>query len=915
MNEISKGAFNDPAHAERPTLVEPGMEAEFLDMILQNLDVGVGILDADMKYRLISNATLRQMNIQPGEINVGDPLSRMHEVMLEKGLLTPEIMAENKLSEQTHRSQVMTNSVSSSRLVKLGDGTTQRFCRQVLDNGYTLSVATDVTELVEKDNLLEASLALGMSGIWTFDFLTKSYSMSKSLFAYFGEELATKILDGGFEHAIHPEHRQGMREAIRNIAKTNDGFEKSLKTKTHTGKYRWSKTVAKLERDSAGHPIRLRAFVRDTDREHQQQEELEAAKDEAIQASRAKSEFLANMSHEIRTPMNGILGMAELLAHSDIDDRQREYVNVINNSASALLSIINDILDFSKIEAGALTLDPTSFDLKSSINDVASLLVANAQDKGLELIINYPSAFPKHFVADAGRLRQVLTNLLGNAIKFTAEGHVQIDVNMDETETDGVYNATIDVTDTGIGIPPESIEAIFDKFTQADGSTTRVYGGTGLGLAITKRICEMMGGTIELTSEVGVGSTFSVKVPLKQDLNAEIETFDTVALTGKHALIVDDIEVNQTIIADQISGWGMTSRVVSNGIEAAEALKQAAEGGEKPYDVIVLDYLMPGLNGRELATMLNNQASFDVPPIIMLSSCDQSVSSEELAEIGIRTYLVKPVRERRLFETLGRLFAKEARSESKARVKDAVSFAEVIEPAAPTKAEQPKSEPKAPTTQEDYQPVQLVAEQDAAETAKAVEQSPEQNEDLLDSLLADVSSKDTPSDERPSDEPKADEAITPSASKAPATPSPAKPNASGKLEILVAEDFPLNRDVVRLMLVETAFEPVFAENGKLASDLYMAESERFPLVLMDVSMPVMDGYQATQTIREWEASQGRKDTPVPIIALTGHALKNDREACIEAGMTDYLTKPVKQGELLQILEEYTGRAVSASEAA
>ena len=929
MNEISKGAFNDPAYANRPTLVEPGMEREFLNMLLQNLDVGIGILDSDMKYRLLSNATLRQMNIEDGEINIGDPLTRMHEVMEAKGLLNSDIMEQNKLSEETHRTEMKTNSVSSSRLVRLGDGTTQRFCRQVLDNGYTLSVASDVTELVEKDMLLESSLTLGMSGYWIYDFKTKSYSMSKSLYTYFGDALAAKILKGGVTFAIAPEHRGQLRECIKNIAKTGDKFEVSLKSITRTGKTRWGHTTAILERDKAGRPIRLRAFVRDTHREHRQQEELEAAKDEAIQASRAKSEFLANMSHEIRTPMNGILGMAELLALSDIDDRQREYVNVINNSASALLSIINDILDFSKIEAGALTLDPISFDLKSSISDVTSLLIANAQDKGLELIINYPSALPTHFIADAGRIRQVLTNLVGNAIKFTAEGHVQIDVNMEESETEGTYNVTMDVTDTGIGIPSESIDAIFDKFTQADGSTTRVYGGTGLGLAITKRICEMMGGTIELTSEVGVGSKFSVKVPLEQDQNAKIEFFDTVALTGKRALIVDDIEVNQTILADQISGWGMTYQVVSNGIEAAEALKNAAQGNVQPFDVILLDYLMPGVNGRELASMLNKQARMAVPPIIMLSSCDQSVSSGELAEIGISTYLVKPVRERRLFETLGRMFAKEAGSEPRERKETKSADAKVERPSEPKeKQNAPEPAPKTTSTEE-YEPVQLVSETKPVEERETVAQkpaaepdeetadAPTAEDDFLDTLLADVTAQTFP----PSDpsmkqtaEPKAETSVSP-ASKV--KKSENRSNQSGKVEILVAEDFPLNRDVVRLMLVETAFEPVFAENGKLASDLYMAESERFPLILMDVSMPVMDGYQATQKIREWEKTSGHSDSPVPIIALTGHALKNDREACIDAGMTDYLTKPVKQGELLKVLEEYSGRAVEgqSSEAA
>ncbi|MEM7729827.1 MAG: histidine kinase dimerization/phospho-acceptor domain-containing protein [Pseudomonadota bacterium] len=370
MNDKPTGAFNDPAYAKRPTLVQPGMEAEFLDMLLQNLDIGVGILDPDMRYRLLSNASFRQMQLEEGDIQLGDPLSRMHELMMEKGLMNDDIMARNDLSEQSQRDRAAAGQEASSRLIRLGDGTTHRFCRQILDNGYAISVATDVSELVEKDQLLESSLALGWSGIWTYDFKTKSYSISRSLETYFGEALSKEVLTKGFAAAIIPEHRPLLQERLRNIAKTGDRFEVSMKSYTANGPARWGNSVVELERDENGQPVRLRAFVRDTEREHRHEAELEAARDAAIQASRAKSEFLANMSHEIRTPMNGILGMAELLGLSDIDDRQREYVDVITNSASALLCIINDILDFSKIEAGALELDPTPFDLKSSINDV-----------------------------------------------------------------------------------------------------------------------------------------------------------------------------------------------------------------------------------------------------------------------------------------------------------------------------------------------------------------------------------------------------------------------------------------------------------------------------------------------------------------------------------------------------------------
>lgn len=1007
MNDKTKTAFNAVEYVKKPCLVEPGKEREFLHMLLRNLDVGVAILDSDMRYRMLSNASIGELQIHEGEIQLGDPLTKMHELMAEKGLMTPEIMAKNALSEEEHRTNANTGTVTTTRLVKLGDGSTHRFCRKVLDSGYTMSVATDVSALVEKDHLLESALLLGRSGIWTYDFATKQYELSKSLIAYFDDETVENVKRQGFMAAIPAEDRPQMKAALQNIAKTGDKANVDIRVRHKSGKYRWCSTIVELVRDEAKRPIRLRAFVKDTEREHRHQAELEAAKDDAIHASKAKSEFLANMSHEIRTPMNGILGMAELLGMSDIDDRQREYVNVITNSASALLCIINDILDFSKIEAGALHLDPTPFDLKSSINDVTSLLITNAQDKGLELIINYPSHFQKRFIGDAGRIRQVLTNLVGNAIKFTSEGYVKIDVDIAQSEdSPDISMISLDVTDTGIGMAPESLNAIFDKFTQADGSTTRVYGGTGLGLAITKRISEMMGGDVTVTSQLGEGSTFSVKIPLEIDRNAQIEHFDTANLEGKHALIVDDIAINCQILADQLAGWGMTSQSVANGVEAADALK--SDTG-RSFDIILLDYLMPGINGRELAAMLTNQTSVPVPPIIMLSSCDQTVSSEELARIGIDTYLVKPVREQRLFETLGRVLGRQNIVEtakpdvvpvqpidrtaqtdipSNAQIIEEIAVADLVESVETTSdatitdtqvtmsntVELTEDPLVTQTTPPDftplptpcgYAPIQMVSNDPVEQPSldfhtsdtvvsqadytslPLVETNDE--EDLIDSMIADLSattqsimipsvdtahSSPTSSETSPGSNPlpsssnnpqrsppqiQVPAAITPEAAPAPtsAAPtstemSPPASKTSGKQEILVAEDFPLNRDVVRLMLVESSFEPVFAENGKLATDLYMAAADRFPLILMDVSMPVMDGFQATKAIRDWEASQGRSDHPVPIIALTGHALKNDRQECIDAGMNHYLTKPVKQTELLEVLEQYTGRAVDGA---
>ena len=822
--------------------IKSGMEKEIVAALAEGLNSGVSILDEDMKYCFISSNAFNSLGFEFGELKVGDDLDDIHELMVKKGLISNKSLKDRNLSKEKEKAAFP--ETPTSQLMTLQNNHTYEVTRQKLSNGLNISIASDVTHLTEQTQMLQDILEIGKSAYWVYSIETKEYEVSDTFRAFIGEERMEMFKKHGVAYLLDPADRHIFRDGVKNALKSNGlfQFEAHFELNAADKKMRaskginshtfWARSSMSIVRDGDGKPLKIRCFVQNVTKDKIQGEALEKAKDEAIAASRAKSEFLANMSHEIRTPMNGILGMAELLANTEIDERQHEFIKVINNSASALLTIINDILDFSKIEAGAFELDPTAFDLKEAVNDVAALLSSKAHEKNIELIVNYSSHLSRNFIGDAGRIRQILTNLIGNAIKFTDEGYVVMDIDITAPEKAGYGQITLKVTDTGIGIEPEKIDKIFQKFTQADGSTTRIYGGTGLGLSICKHIVEMMDGTMRVESVFGKGSTFICEMPLKLDPHAKKTRYDTSSILGKRALIVDDISVNRSLLAEHLQAWNMRSDAVKDGVDALVALKKAAEDND-PYDIILLDYLMPGMNGQELASVIYTNQNIPRTPMIMLSSCDQPVSSEEMAKIDIGTYLVKPVREQRLFDSIIRSMSEfDLNNRSKTKPKNT-----------PVEPERVNNAPAVVTRQTRIK------------------------EDLFD---------DTTS---------------------------ASPASDNGIEVLVAEDFALNQDVVRLMLADTVFNPVFANNGQEAVNMFTAEPNRFKLILMDISMPVMDGYEACANILEFEATNNRPHTP--IIALTGHALKHDRERCLEAGMNAYLTKPVKQVELIESLEHWT----------
>lgn len=546
-------------------------------------------------------------------------------------------------------------------------------------------------------------------------------------------------------------------------------------------------------------------------------------------ADRAKSEFLANMSHEIRTPMNGVLGMAELLAKTDLTARQKTFTDVIVKSGNALLTIINDILDFSKINAGQLTLDPAPFRLSEAVEDVATLVSARVAEKNLELIVRVDPRLPAHVVGDAGRFRQIVTNLLGNAVKFTEKGHVLIDVG-GEIVND-VVQLKVRVEDTGIGIPAEKLQNVFEKFAQVDGSSTRRHEGTGLGLAIAARLVDLMAGKIGVESEIGRGSVFWFAVPLPAHQAGARDEIVPVDVTGARVLVIDDNPVNREILLEQLRSWSFDCAAAESGAVGLAFLDRAFQLGAA-VDCIILDYQMPGMNGADVARAIASDSRLSSIPVVLLTSVDQVDFGKMIIDFGIAAHLTKPARSAVLLGTVISVVQRARSQVGKAQF--------VREPIVP-------APPAAP-------PVFTVIRGPAMPVA--------------------------------------------------VVPESATPN--GPIDILIAEDNDVNQLVFGQILNGLGLSYRIAGNGRTAVEMYRALRPK--LILMDVSMPEMNGYEATRAIRTIEVSTG---THIPIIGVTAHALKGDRDKCIEAGMDDYLPKPVSPDRLGTKIGTWLSETVAA----
>ncbi|AWB68702.1 hypothetical protein C2869_20900 [Saccharobesus litoralis] len=685
-------------------------------------------------------------------------------------------------------------------------------------SGFFVTVE-DITESKSNESRLkdlswrlDFALAAPNIGVWDYNLETQELLWDERMYSLFGLNSSQNVdAYKVWEKAMHPDDIDKVRKELFRCIKVGKDFNVEFRIIWPNKEIHFIEAHAKLFSNEHGRFTRIIGTNTDITAQKTLQIEREQALEKAQESTKLKSEFLASMSHEIRTPMNGVLGMLSLILQSKLEPEQHHYANLAKTSAESLLNIINDILDFSKIEAGKMELELLDFNLRGLIGDFAEAIAERAHSKGLELIVDVTQIEQSMVCGDPGRIRQILTNLVGNAIKFTEQGEVVIRAELTDSKQ-GYYNLTCSVTDTGIGISEKQQQAIFSSFTQVDASTTRKYGGTGLGLSIVKQLCHLMQGTIEVSSEQGKGSCFTFTIEIAKGEEQAISQ-PKVDISNSHILIVDDNQTSRQVMAKQLTLWGAK---VSQADDATSALQQLSMSPS--IQVAFIDMHMSTMDGLELGKKIRQNHQWQSLKLVMMKSMASRGDDQLISNIGFDAYFRKPITIANLQNTLSLM-----------------------------------------ETEPNRNPIAKYR---------------------LDTNLTTETNK-------------------PTTSKWPE-----------HLRILLVEDNVINQTVAEALLQTMDLTCDIVNNGLEALDaLKQAPQDRpYTLLLMDCQMPEMDGYEATRAIRAGQA--GDKNAAVAIIALTANAMKGDKDKCIQAGMDDYLTKPIDEAKLEQKIRQWTNQTRS-----
>ncbi|MFK3780020.1 response regulator [Agrobacterium sp. NPDC089420] len=820
-----------------------------LEAVLHALPVGVLLLDADLVIEYVNPFFYEVWGEIGGERSlVGKSYREFMEMNFDSGLYDYGDMSFDDLYSQ-RAERLRSEEIFAPREVRSKSGKVTVISKTRLDGGKILSTYADVTDVRMRDaEIMKAkaelervgeymqgatrAMAQGLVLVEQGTIIMSNEAMARMF------DVPPHLLEKGRDWSDFFAHCSGRgdlgeaAEAAATLAawKDNIAANRPFSWLLHVAGKSWLNLEAT---NSSGNYWLV--IVTDVTEMKMREGELQRLLSRAEAADRAKSEFLANMSHEIRTPMNGVLGMAELLAKSNLDTRQKTFTDIIVKSGNALLTIINDILDFSKIEAGQMKLRSVAFDAAEAVEDVVSLLSSAALEKDIELVVRIDPSVVGKVIGDAGRFRQIVTNLVGNAVKFTETGHVLVELSAQSAEASETMLA-LRVEDSGIGIPADKLETIFDKFSQVDGSATRRHEGTGLGLAITVGLVGLFDGSINVVSEVGKGSAFEVTIPFQMTERRRDLPPLAVAIDDIRVLVIDDNDVNRRILTEQLRGWGMDGHAVEDGPSGIAVLQEAASLGFS-IDAIILDYHMPVMNGLDVVEQIRADERFDDIAIVFLTSMDVVGDETLFTDLNVQAHLMKPARARLLRSTLFDV------------VRD-------------VRLKRARLQPQALGT--GGGPVRSGS--GAAEKKQRIPPA------------------------------------------APAVPQRRRPSL---IDVLVAEDNDVNQIVFTQILQQAGLRFLIVGNGKKAVQAW--EENNPALILMDVSMPVMNGHQATRAIRtaEQAAADGRH---VPIIGVTAHTQEADRELCLQAGMDDYLSKPISPEILEDKIAQWLGDAMPRRDA-